>query len=199
MNMGVPDTPVAPFDEDTKPDFVKPVDKRPNIVVTGNNISINLRNGKRRRESGQWSAGLPTKHHVTDAEWSLRNAPVNPILASQSTRTLVEAMTGTLNSSIESPATKMAFTGVSNTPPYQSERTVAPGLRHTSLHDVLRYIINDSLKVGGRPESAIAEETDYGEVIEVRSRLPNEEERVKIVEWKVDPHVPESILGELDR
>jgi hypothetical protein len=54
--------------------------------------------------------------------------------------------------------------------------------------------VNDLLKVGGRPDSAIARETEHGEEIEVRTRAPTGEEKVKLVKWTVDPAVPDTIL-----
>jgi CheY-like chemotaxis protein len=58
----------------------------------------------------------------------------------------------------------------------------------------LHYVITDALKVGGRPDSAIAEATDNGEIIEVRTRSSNGEASTKWVEWSVSPEVPDSIL-----
>ncbi|TKA60799.1 hypothetical protein B0A49_11560 [Cryomyces minteri] len=77
---------------------------------------------------------------------------------------------------------------------FGTERVVAPGLRHTALRDLLQYVVNESLKVGGRPESAIAQETEGGEIIEVRNKSPSGDAKAKIIDWSVDPSVPESIL-----
>jgi CheY-like chemotaxis protein len=82
----------------------------------------------------------------------------------------------------------------SSSPLFASEHSTVPGLRHTDLREVIRYIINDALKVGGRPDSAIAEETDYGEKIEVRSRSSSGQANTKNIEWMVASEVPETIL-----
>jgi CheY-like chemotaxis protein len=77
---------------------------------------------------------------------------------------------------------------------FASEYTRGPTLRHTNLREVLQYVVNDALKVGGRPDSAIAEATETGERIEVRSRSSNGEVSTKWLEWNVSPDVPNSIL-----
>lgn len=75
------------------------------------------------------------------------------------------------------------------------ETVVTPGLRHSRIRDLIHVIINESLRVGGRPDSAVAEETDGGEIIEVRSKTADGETRVKTIEWSVDAKIPEVILG----
>lgn len=77
---------------------------------------------------------------------------------------------------------------------FASEQSTAPGLRYTNLREVVQYVINDALKVGGRPDSAIADETDHGEKIEVRTRSSNGEARSKMIEWTVSPDVPDTIV-----
>ena len=77
----------------------------------------------------------------------------------------------------------------------EPEFTVTPSLRHTKVRDLLHITINDCLRNGGRPESAIAEDIDGGEIIEVKTRSANGDTRTKIIEWSVDPQVPETILG----
>lgn len=78
----------------------------------------------------------------------------------------------------------------------EPEYTVTPNLRHTKIRDLLHMTINDCLRNGGRPESAIAEDIDGGELIEVKTKSSNGVIRTKVIEWAVDPQVPESIFGE---
>ncbi|THZ22506.1 hypothetical protein D6C90_09410 [Aureobasidium pullulans] len=80
--------------------------------------------------------------------------------------------------------------------PLQGDRAIAPGVRHTNLRRVLQYVVNEGLKVGGRPESAIAQETHLGEIIEVCTRSAKGEPRTKLIEWSVDGTVPETILAD---
>lgn len=77
---------------------------------------------------------------------------------------------------------------------FASEHSKVPGLRHTNLREVMQYVINDALKVGGRPDSAIAEATDTGERIEVRTRSSNGDAFTKWIEWTVAADVPETIV-----
>lgn len=55
-------------------------------------------------------------------------------------------------------------------------------------------MVTDALKIGGRPESAVAEATDNGECIEVRTRSSQGEAYTKWVEWSVSPDVPDLML-----
>jgi hypothetical protein len=197
MNMGVPEVPLVTNSKDMTEIRRRSIhlkDTRPEIVVTGNNLAFNLRGGKRRRQSAQWANGKSPKRHRSDSEWSGRYPMVNDGIESNPTKAAASLMDAMAVAQASHSPDRMNCT--SDSPPYSSERTVVPGLRHTSLHDVLRYIINDSLKVGGRPESAIAQETDTGEEIEVMTRSPNGDEKTKIIQWSVDSQIPESILSE---
>lgn len=82
----------------------------------------------------------------------------------------------------------------SSSPLFASEHSIVPGLRHTDMRELIRYVINDALKVGGRPESAIAEATDLGERIEVRTRRSSGEVNTKFIEWMVAEDVPCTML-----
>lgn len=59
---------------------------------------------------------------------------------------------------------------------------------------MIQYVINDSLKLGGRPESAIAQETEGGEIIEVFMKDFSGAQRIKMIEWSVDRSIPDTIL-----
>ena len=73
------------------------------------------------------------------------------------------------------------------------ESVLTSSLRLTKIRELLHDIINESIRIGGRPESAVAEDTRYGEIIEVRSRCSNGNEATKTVEWLVNPSVPDEI------
>ena len=66
-------------------------------------------------------------------------------------------------------------------------------LRLTKVREFFHGVVNESMRIGGRPESAVAEDTEHGEVIEVRNRYSNGNEAIKTVEWVVDPSVPDEI------
>ncbi|ORY12116.1 putative histidine kinase HHK17p [Clohesyomyces aquaticus] len=194
MNMGVPETPISPLDKGRNNEL--PRDRRPDILVTGNNISIaQYRGTKRRRDEVQWendgSSKLLRKPRQR-SRYSLseeRPARAPPLL--QKSVTDIDPLDqrcshGASEANCDSDMT--------SSPLFASEHSVVPGLRHTNLREVLQYVINDALKVGGRPDSAIAQETDLGEIIEVRSRSSNGQAETKTIEWMVAADVPETII-----
>jgi len=67
---------------------------------------------------------------------------------------------------------------------------MTPGNRHSNIREVLPLVINDSLRVGGRPDFAVSEPTALGERIEVKTRSSNGESSTKIVHWSVQSDVP---------
>ncbi|WPH03040.1 histidine kinase [Acrodontium crateriforme] len=73
-------------------------------------------------------------------------------------------------------------------------RAVAPGLRHTRMRDVFKHVIDEGLKLGGRPDTMLASETTHGESVEVRSRGSDGHVSSKIIDWSVDPSVPEKLF-----
>lgn len=194
MNMGVPETPLTPLDKDTLDLGISLREGRPNIPVTGNTIPIDhYRGTKRKREEvGVWNGQVRVSRsaRIRRARHSLSEEPPKSGLANKSDTTfdVVEKTCshGVLATHCDSDVTA--------SPMFASEHSTAPGLRHTNLREVLQYVINDALKVGGRPDSAVGEETDLGEKIEVRTRGPNGQTNTKMVEWMVSPEVPETIL-----
>lgn len=188
MNMGVPDTPVSPAKESALEGSRRGIkkEKRPDIVVTGENVPINFKGNKRRRGSDSVAHGkvhklrkLPQTTTWPDARpvANSEHEPADFVRHQESVRLALMSPTAAHIENCE-------------------QTSVPPGLRHTNLRDVLQFLINDLLKVGGRPESAIAQETDGGEIIEVRSRSPNGETRMKTIEWDVHSAVPTTILIE---
>lgn len=192
MGMGVPDAPSSSSDEDIniedRCDRARR-ERRTDIVVTGENVPINFKGGKRRREDRGVTRASSMKHRRIDGSsgaQSIHDEDLNPVPRSYTDPTCGGAS---------------AYPTVPPSPTLthleQSEQDhVPPGLRHTNLRDLLQFLINDLLKVGGRPESAIAVETTGGEDIEVRVRTPSGQERVKHIRWTVDDSVPDTILIE---
>ena len=197
MNMGVPDTPHSPPNGEVDTD-VFTQEKRPDILVTGSNISITQYRGtKRRREAMHRTSGNMSKYPTSHKRRKSCCSHLDQSPNSSDTATLSRT-----SSSLESLDRRFSQTSdpqqcdsdSSNSPLFASERSVVPGLRHTNLREVLQYVINDALRIGGRPESAIAQETDSGEIIEVQTSSPNGQANTKRIEWLVDPDVPETIL-----
>ncbi|KAF1929650.1 putative histidine kinase HHK17p [Didymella exigua CBS 183.55] len=194
MNMGVPEAPVSPLDKspnqwntfwrEARPEFA-----RPEYFGAANDINRQQRGVKRRREDNQWEENQtrvvrPIRRRTRDTfseEPPVRGSISCPPQSSLRQIAKMERCQGRCSSSTSFPR---FVTGHQKT----------PSLRHTNIREVLHYVITDALKVGGRPDSAIAEATDNGERIEVRTRNSNGEASTKWVEWSVSPDVPGSIL-----
>ncbi|EON69186.1 hypothetical protein W97_08544 [Coniosporium apollinis CBS 100218] len=197
MNMGVPEKSHSSCDdEDGLPD-TEP-DKQPDIVVSGNNITFNqLRGSKRKRKDTHCNGGNVAKIPATESIRTLRNQPSTdseyaPSEASEFNPFIPAPFDS--QSTIYAASIDQFRASTPDSPSLHSLHNVVPGLRHTNLQDVLHYVINDSLKVGGRPQSAIAREINGGEVIEVRTQSPSGIEKVKIIKWSVGAGVPETVL-----
>lgn len=160
---------------------------RPGILVAGSNIPIQRPN-KRRRRGSTSEANSPQKFRETRSARAARKASY----ASDSDKSLVD-----LSQVPDLELGSHRTNGLDAA--FPSELSVAPGLRHAQLRSVLQYVINEGLKVGGRPDSAVAREIDGGEVIEVRSRNPAGKIATKQIEWSIETNVPTSILGECAR
>lgn len=164
--------------------------ERPEILVEGSGLPV-IRPNKRRRGADD-SAASSTKIHATHAAWASRGEPSEGLVSGRHESELLPDHAGTKTppNAVEIEA-DLAMSPTKLSP----ERNVAPGLRHTQLRNVLQYVVNEGLKVGGRPESAIARETETGEIIEVTTRNPIGEPRTKLVEWSVHPDVPVAMFG----
>ena len=197
MNMGVPDAPSSPLDDDEHHQIHSfKIEHGPEIVVNGSNMPLNTTSPKRKRTDVSDSTEHRKKVHITQftttiaQDWPSTDA-VNGV---KSASRIVCTADGTAQTSGPDSAD---LTDVLQSPITAYEQFIVPGCRNTDLREVLQYVINDSLKVGGRPESAIAQETDGGEIIEVRTRSGNGTEQVKMIDWSVDPAVPDTMFSKL--
>ncbi|KAI9875286.1 MAG: hypothetical protein M1830_008658 [Pleopsidium flavum] len=203
LNMQVPDTPVPLIDEETTEvqSSTSAGEKRPNILIEGNDIPINP-NKRRRSASYEWSYAPDSKHRALQSTISTPGREISP--RTEASRSAVREG-GDITSTIpQSHAlsgvidiTRQRNASVSeiddSAVALDQDHGPAPGHRYTKLRELLHLIVNESLRVGGRPESAIAEDTERGEIIEVRSRSSKGEAWTKIIEWTVDPSVPETL------
>ena len=185
LNMGVPDT-IFPFwDEETPepgPEVDTSTNKYQQTVADDNNSSTDNLGLKRRRGSNPWAEETAHKMQATESARSTASRKV-----SIDQRIDMEE----LESSVRTPGHRSNAPSASNI----NEVGIAPGLRHTRLRDLVQFVINDGLRVGSRPESAIAQEIEGGEFIEVRIRSSSGEEKTKTVEWSVEPDVPDVMFG----
>ncbi|KAF2730400.1 hypothetical protein EJ04DRAFT_473770 [Polyplosphaeria fusca] len=200
MNMGVPETPLSPLDKGPAVDSSHLRELQPDILVTGHDISINQFRGVKRRREDIWSDGT-ARHVQPRVSRAARQRPRYSFSEEPPARGSVPP-TSKKFSSIDYSARKCSHRAVdaacdkdaSSSPIFASEHSIVPGLRHTNVREVLQIVINDALKVGGRPDSAIARETDMGEIIEVRTRSSNGKAHTKVIEWMVHNDVPETIV-----
>ncbi|KAL8653312.1 MAG: hypothetical protein Q9210_002175 [Variospora velana] len=203
LNMQVPDTPVAQDDDEgmENQSAIAGGDRRPNIIIEGNSISF--KRSKRRRTTSAEIERPPHKHRVLQSEDSASRRGVSPHTAAL--RTAVEESDNiTSGQERKSRRGKRSTPATIRTPEAIDEMALdtsepesaaaTPGLRHRKVRELLHLIVNESLRVGGRPESAVAEDTDGGETIDVRTRNSNGKLSRKTVEWSVDPQVPETIF-----
>lgn len=158
--------------------------QHPEILVAGSDLPISRPN-KRRRDDTKLSDGSPSKLQATQAARSSKSEP------SPELRQGVHEAEGV-------PGLQARPT-IPHVVSHSYERAIAPGVRHTNLRQVLQYVVNEGLKVGGRPESAIARETLRGEIIEVCTRSASGEPRTKHIEWSVDDAVQETMFSMFNR
>ncbi|KAF2710479.1 sensor histidine kinase-like protein/response regulator [Pleomassaria siparia CBS 279.74] len=195
MNMGVPETPLSPLDKDASNPNVFPREKRPDILVSGQHVPISQYRGtKRRREEISWTNGNAPKLQarvVRSARRRIRHAFSEEPAAPTSTSGVHGRNTPEID-----PIDKSCHcdSGRSDSPLFAIEHSIVPGLRHADVREVLQNVIVDALKVGGRPDSAIASPTDLGEIIEVRTRSSSGQATTKMLEWMVSSDVPSTIL-----
>jgi CheY-like chemotaxis protein len=196
MNMGVPETPLSPLDKtpDQWNTFWR--EMRPDLMISGNNMArAPFRGVKRARDEISWAdvhnktrVARPVRQRVRESfseEPPTRGSASCPPYASAKEMEMDQRC---------SHKTSSGRCDSTSSPMFASEHSKVPGLRHTNLREVLQYVINDALKVGGRPDSAVAEATDTGERIEVRTRGSNGAAHTKWLEWTVSPDVPDTIL-----
>ncbi|KAF2265625.1 sensor protein rcsC [Lojkania enalia] len=200
MNMGVPETPLSPLDKGMPTDNTVMSERQPNILVTGNDMPISqFRGMKRKRGEISW-ANESARHVQARVARNVRQRP-------RYSYSEEPPASGSIPTHLSRKSTNIDFekcshgasdascdTDMSLSPLFTSEHAIVPGLRHTNLREVLQYVINDALKIGGRPEFAIAQETDTGELIEVRTRSSSGQANTKMIEWMVSPDVPDTIL-----
>lgn len=206
LNMQVPDT---PRNEDESPGPPPPnlastgvFDSRPNILIEGSNIPVNPY--KRRRSSPvAWNLGSTPKHrHVKGS--SLREPHFSPRSGGYDLKSVVQESESLVRGSeilhgerTVSPGTDVpppSARRASTKTPLETDPFPNAGLRHCRIRDLIHLIINESLRVGGRPDSAIAEATEYGERIDVRTRSSDGTASQKTIDWSVHPDVPEELL-----
>ena len=204
--MQIPDTPVQQNDEDD-PDAQPAAtpERRPSLLIEGN--SVFFRKNKRPRTTSVEMTPPASKHRVVQSNRSTphrEHRAVSPHTASlrsavEESDEITTVMEGVLRTAksghISSQQTSIIAEPElpSDVPDFELAST--PGLKYTRIRELLHLVINESLRVGGRPDSAIAEDTEGGEIIEVRTKHADGGGSSKMIEWSVDARVPEMIFG----
>ncbi|KAN0086667.1 hypothetical protein V8E54_000355 [Elaphomyces granulatus] len=204
LNMQVPETPKREMDDEILGNPIlqtaSSCESRRAVRLEGSHIAINPH--KRRRSSSlEWTLGPAAKHRsrkasphrdlsfCSGAENSTAVHMADKLVCSASERRLEDVVVGALSQRHSLAARRFAsrilIDGCSLIP---------SGLQPTKIRDLLRLVINESLRVGGRPESSKSEPIFSGEKITVLARSSNEETTAKIIEWSVKPEVPETFL-----
>ena len=206
--MQVPDTPVQQNEEEGLDiQSTTSAERRPSLLTEGN--SVFFRKNKRPRTTSVELTPPASKHRVVQSNRSTphrEHRAVSPHTASlrsavEESDEITTVMEGVLRTAKSVNASgrntpTMAEPELSTDAP-ESELASTPGLRHTRIRELLHLVINESLRVGGRPDSAVAEDTEGGEIIEVRTKQSKGGGSSKIIEWSVDARVPEMIFGKL--
>ena len=190
MNMQIPDTPMHETDSPATAASATTTyfDYKPSRLIEGSNISANPH--KRRRSNDNWHFGNATK--LRHSQSSRRD--VSP--HSRRSPPAVSPRQVPPPSFVQTPDSLIRPDPVESagTPAIDLEPLQTPGLRQSAIRQIIPIVIQDSLRVGGRPDSAISEPTDIGERIEVRTRSSNGEVSQQTIEWSVHEDVPESML-----
>ena len=185
MNMQIPDTPLQETESPALKEGGNYFDYKPPRVIEGQNIHCGAHKRRRSTESN-WQHGPPNKiRHLEGPR------PISPRSKSHVTDNQRSSPPLQTPESLATPAGRESSIV---TPSSDIEGLPTPGLRQTSIRQLLPIVINDALRVGGRPDSAVSEPVDLGERIEVRSRSSNGHTSQKDIEWTVDAQVPESFL-----
>lgn len=205
LNMTVPDTPVVEDDRSgDRSGTHSParVERRPSLMHEGHRI-FDRRNKRLRTTSAEVGETVQprTKHRAIRATPHRELSPHSASLraAVEESDVLTNCMEGVVHTSADGEeipqfAVVHQDDGEVLTVP-ELTQVSTPGLRHTKIRDLLRLLVNECLKLGGRPDSAFAEDTHDGEVLEVITSNAKGESTTRMVEWAVDPSVPEGILG----
>jgi signal transduction histidine kinase len=197
MDMSLPAPPPPLMDdlESASPFSAAPVEKRPGIFVAGSNLPVarkRRRDEAFSRESSQGSLFKAQKVEAARSAFAQTSQPSEELKEGLRQAEAVQSCANpdaTLADAPTAEDTELAVNSVATV-----TRIIAPGLRHTNMRDVFQHVINEGLKVGGRPDATYAQETETGEVIEVRTRGSDGTAKTKIIEWKVHPNMPNTLF-----
>lgn len=197
LNMSVPEAASSALEEEASAEPAKPDAVRQGTLTSDDETSITHGNKRRRDADTPWTFGNQNKERAYESAAGQRS-PRRRVLKRAVTECSRLMAGGALTQSTDTVAQASGHIrppSLSACSSMEDENAMSSALRHTSLRDVIRYVINESLKVGGRPESTTAQESAWGEVIEVRTRSSSGILHEKTIEWIADVSVPDTIFS----
>ncbi|KAJ5324617.1 hypothetical protein N7476_003217 [Penicillium atrosanguineum] len=208
LNMQVPKTPQREeengmFENQGPPPVTS--ERRPSVFIEGNNIAVNPYKRRRSLPPDMSSGGPAPRRQRTRASSSRQELSPRSEEVKNAVHESEQIVHATPARQIEAVMANMVdprpSIAVRRSAPHLLLEGInmnlrGPALRFTKLRDLLRLVINESLHVGGRPDSAISNATESGEKIEIRSKTSNGEIHTKIVDWSVDPALPDTLLAD---
>ena len=179
LDMQVPGTPKVSEDDDS-----------PGTAVADSNETETKGSKRRRSETSNLDPRSNSKRRFTGGTRSARRS-VSPHTAGlQSVVKESEAMTEGCQG--DCPLNEQLEKSLEVNLEGQAENL--DGRSHvTKIRPLIRIIVNESLRIGGRPEFTNANDTELGEIIEIKNRTSSMELATKQVEWSVDSTVPDEI------
>lgn len=205
LNMQVPKTPQREQENGMlDPTFTTATtESRPSVFIEGSNIAVNPYKRRRslpldmdtRPARRQRLRAASSRQELSPRSEEVKNAvhESDQIVHATPARQIEEVMANMVDPrpsiAVRRSAPHLLLEGI-------NMNMRSPALRFTKLRDLLRLVINESLHVGGRPDSATSQATAFGEKIEIRSRSSNGEIFTQIVDWSVDPALPDTLLAD---
>lgn len=189
LNMQVPDTPTQEHDSpSTASGPASYFDVKPNMT-NGTQI-VNPQKRKRSLDTALATGNLNKMRNTGSSPRRERNIPASPLRQHMDNEAISpkRKTPPSFNDSHKPEAITLPPHGLST--PDTDNASSTPSFRLSNIREVLPIVINDSLRVGGRPDFAVSEPTNLGERIEVKTRSSNGESSSKIVNWAVEPDVP---------
>ncbi len=166
-------------------------ESRPHIMIQGSNIAVNPH--KRQKNSPlSWSFGSPTKRS------DVKQGPQREVLPrSGRSHSPLEGIPQPSIEKKQPPSRSELSRPVPTTQHSSAHDSMAagalatPNLRQSRIRELVPILVYEALRVGGRPDSSVAQPTLLGEIIEVRTRSSSGLASYQIVEWSVHANVPE--------
>jgi CheY-like chemotaxis protein len=199
MNMQLPDTPLQDGESPaTLSSATAMFENKPHVMIEGSNIAVNG-NKRKRSTHVSWSFGGPTKRrestHSPTRSVSPRSGSnqLHHVPTDTKRRPSSNKETDQRMQDADQPRTFFAGNNSLQCEPQELDALPTPPLRQSRIRDLIPIVIHEALRVGGRPDSSVADPTPFGEKLEVRTRSSSGHASYQIIDWSVQPDVPEVV------